>query len=141
MTVTPLVLCRVLPREALLQLSVDHQSPCLINEFYCITITITNYEDTDVHNARSVCVCDCVCLHACVYVCVFNMCGCICVCVLGEEMAGLVGMNNVCMQCVRCSAVQHFFCAPNLRLRKVGTDCFLLVLRARKSIIPIGKWR
>lgn len=114
MTVTLLVLCRVLPREALLQLSVDHQSPCLINEFYCITITITNSEDTDVHNARSVCVCDCVglhaCLyvcvcdcvglHACLYVCVFNMCGCICVRVLGEEMAGLVGINNVCMQCV-----------------------------------------
>ena len=43
---------------------------------------------------------DCVCLHACLYVCVFNMCGCICVRVLGEEMAGLVGINNVCMQCV-----------------------------------------
>ncbi|XP_076446039.1 trafficking protein particle complex subunit 11-like [Babylonia areolata] len=43
---------RVTPRQALVQLSVDHQSPCLINEFYCITVTITNAEDTSIHNAK-----------------------------------------------------------------------------------------
>ena len=110
MTVTLLVLCRVLPREALLQLSVDHQSPCLINEFYCITITVTNSEDTDVHNARSVCVCDCVCLHACVYVCVCLIC--VVVCVLGGG-DGWAGRYQQCLHatCVMFSSTAFLLCS------------------------------
>ncbi|KAK7097409.1 hypothetical protein V1264_004394 [Littorina saxatilis] len=48
--VNPII--RVTPRKALLQLSVDHQSPCLINEFYTMTVTATNTENTSIHNAK-----------------------------------------------------------------------------------------
>ncbi|KAL8612906.1 hypothetical protein ACOMHN_034983 [Nucella lapillus] len=48
--VSPVI--RVTAREALLELSVGHQSPCLINEFYCITITATNSEHTTIQHAK-----------------------------------------------------------------------------------------
>nr|KAG5709256.1 hypothetical protein BaRGS_018008 [Batillaria attramentaria] len=46
------VCLRVTAREAQLSLTVEHQSPCLVNEFYSILVTVTNTEAADIHKAR-----------------------------------------------------------------------------------------
>ncbi|XP_025086483.1 trafficking protein particle complex subunit 11-like isoform X1 [Pomacea canaliculata] len=43
---------RVTPRQAQVELVLDHQPPCLLNEFYSISVTVTNIEVTDIHATR-----------------------------------------------------------------------------------------
>lgn len=43
---------RVTERQAQIQLLVDHRSPCLINEFYPILVTVTNTEVATIQNTK-----------------------------------------------------------------------------------------
>lgn len=46
--------CRVLPRTAKVDLDLCHQPPCLLNEFYFLSLTVNNKEDVDISNVRYV---------------------------------------------------------------------------------------
>lgn len=48
------VYCRVLPRTAKVDLDLCHQPPCLLNEFYFLSLTVNNKEDVDISNVRYV---------------------------------------------------------------------------------------
>lgn len=48
------VYCRVLPRTAKVDLDLCHQPPCLLNEFYFLSLTVNNKEEVDISNVRYV---------------------------------------------------------------------------------------
>lgn len=43
---------KVLPRTAKVDLDLCHQPPCLLNEFYFLSLTVNNKEDVDISNVR-----------------------------------------------------------------------------------------
>ncbi|XP_062584990.1 trafficking protein particle complex subunit 11-like [Saccostrea cucullata] len=43
---------RVLPRTAKVDLDLNHQPPCLLNEFYSLSLDVNNAEDVDINNVR-----------------------------------------------------------------------------------------